>query len=121
MWEPVELVGSVAGPERCELLTVFLNWDLKKEEARSIVEANNLPATFPKSIVGFVMGKITSLTFELRREKFTVSRMSSVARLRTGTIGEQKLELLSLITACSSSRSISLELVFPNCVESFTV
>ena len=87
---------------------MFLNLNLKKLEAKSIVDTNGLPETFPKSVVGFVMGKLTSLPFELKREMFTVSRMSSVARLRTGAIGEQKLELLSLITPWSNSLSISL-------------
>ena len=65
------------------------------------------PLTLLSMASGLVIGNLTSFIWALRREKFTVILISLVPRFFTGTIGEQKSEVLSLMTPASSSLSIS--------------
>jgi len=75
-------------------------------------ETHFFPATLPRSVVGFVIGKAMSFIFAFRREKFTVIRISSEFFFFTGTMGEQKSDKLSLITPASRRRLISFCTLF---------
>ena len=65
-------------------------------------ETHFFPATLPRSVVGFVIGKAMFFVFAFRREKFTVIRISSESFCFTGTMGEQKSDKLSMINKVSS-------------------
>jgi len=49
------------------------------------------PATLPRSVVGFVIGKGMSFISAFKREEFTVIRISSEFFFFTGTTGSRNL------------------------------